>query len=85
MEPYVDFTEKTIKDIRINPGSGLACLMFEDGSDVMVESGFGVRCLVRVFGSLEEMVGQTIQYTTDSVGILEGFVPMDLLDDLEVF
>ena len=56
--------------------SGLATVVFEDGSFAYIESGFGLRQLASAFGSLEAAVEQRIDYEADGL-LMEWFCPLD--------
>ena len=68
-------------------GSGLGHLRFEDGTVVHCENAPTVRALESAFGNVigpghtvnphGDHVGQTIYYSTDDFGILDGFTPED--------
>jgi hypothetical protein len=69
-------------------GSGLATLVFEDGSVVYCENGPTVRALENCFGNVigdnhtinnetGGHIGKEIVFTTDFMNILEGFSPYD--------
>ena len=64
----------TIKEIDSNWRSGLATIVFDDGSAVFIESGFGLRQLNSCFDG--DFKGQTIEYTADEFGCMEGFDPL---------
>jgi hypothetical protein len=72
-----------IKGIGGVKGSGLATLEFEDGSSVMIDSGFGIRQLANCYEAheskgdlLDKIRGQELIYTVDDFGILAGFSPL---------
>jgi hypothetical protein len=56
--------------------SGIARVVFEDGSTALVESGFGLRQFVEAFGSLQAAIGQEIEYDVDDLGIMMRFGPV---------
>lgn len=74
-----------ITGFRGNWASGLGFL-FVDGVPVVCENAQTVRCLDGAFGDViaaghtvnqEAIVGQEIIYTTDHLGMLEAFTPID--------
>ena len=65
----------TIKGFLVGT-SGLATVVFEDGSFAYVESGFGLRQLACAFGSLEAAVEQQIEYEADGL-LMQWFCPLD--------
>ena len=74
----------TIASISGHPMSGLWMLHFEDGEMVHIESGYGLRALASAFGAregsgdlLKKIVGKEIYYSTDFMGVMEGFTPTD--------
>jgi|TARA_Y100000310_G_scaffold2225_1_gene2768 hypothetical protein len=71
-----DLQTGTIAGLHGSMGSGLWTLEFDDGSVAHIESGFGVRQLVDVFGGVDELRGKTIAYKIDDYGILEAFHPV---------
>ena len=73
-----EIKEGRIKNIWGHPCSGLWQLHFDNGEIVHLESGTGARALVNAFGSLENAIGKKIQYSTDFLGVIEGFVPLDV-------
>jgi len=60
------------------PGSGIAILRMSNGDTVFVESGYGIRCLVGIFGSFRGIIGQTVSYVTDGMGLLYEVAPADM-------
>lgn len=69
-------------------GSGLATIVFQDGSQVHCENGPTIRALDACFGNVigdghtinnEDggHVGQEIVFTTDFMNLLEAFAPYD--------
>lgn len=56
--------------------SGLATVEFEDGSFAYIESGFGLRQLASVFGSLEAALKRKIEYEADGL-LMQWFCPLD--------
>ena len=84
MEEEMKFQRGVISDIQGHPMSGLWSLAFEDGSLVHIGSGMGVRALASAFGATEgsgdlefKIIGQEIVYSTDFMGVMEGFTPID--------
>ena len=75
-KPDDDLRTGTIASLHGSRGSGLWTLEFDDGSVAHVESGFGVRQLVDVFGGIDELRGKTIAYTIDDYGVLKAFQPV---------
>ena len=73
--------EGKITNFHVNKGSGLATIEIETDDHqvklVMIESGFGLRQVARVFGSLQDAVGKRIEYTVDEFGIMTGFNAID--------
>jgi len=67
-----------ITNIFGHPCSGLWQVHFDNGEVVHLESGYGARALVDAFGTLENAIGKRIQYSTDFLGVIEGFVPLDI-------
>ena len=69
--------EGKITNFHVNKGSGLATVEIETKGHkvefVKIESGFGLRQIGRVFGSLQDAIGQRIEYTVDEFGIMTGF------------
>ncbi len=65
----------TIKGFLVDT-SGLATVEFEDGSLAYIESGFGLRQLASVFGSLEAAIEQRIDYEADGL-LMQWFCPLD--------
>ena len=65
--------EGIIKELKMEMGSGLSTLIFEDGTSVLIESGFGVRQLNRCFGD-EDLKGKKIFYKQDR-GLMTYFEP----------
>lgn len=61
-------TTRTIKDVLVTGGSGLAMVLFDDGQTVHIDSGFGMRQLAAV-----AEIGTTIEYETDYFGIMSSF------------
>ena len=61
----------TIKQLKSEPNSGLAELIFTDGSSVLVESGFGCRQLLDAIEGLEPPI--TIQYEINEHHVMTGF------------
>jgi len=62
----------------IVPMGGLAKLVFEDNSFVMIESGFGIRQLVSVLDvEVLDMKGQEIAYWGND-GLMQGFMPWQM-------
>lgn len=61
--------------------SGIACIHFEDGSSVFVESGFGMRQLAAAFDAenpgqfKDKVIGQVIEYEVDQFGVMAEFKP----------
>lgn len=59
--------------------SGLSQLVIErlDGSMevVHIEAGYGIRAVVAAFGGLHQAYGKFIDYSTDCLGVMEGFSP----------
>ena len=67
-----------------HPMSGLWTLIFMDGTQVHIESGYGVRNLADCFGATEgkgdlqdKIRGQDVYYSADAFGVLEAFTPAD--------
>jgi hypothetical protein len=60
----------TIKQLKGEPGSGLAELFFEDGSSVLVEN-YGVRQLFDAFEDAEKP--HRIKYSVNKHNIMTGF------------
>jgi len=56
-----------------NYGSGIATVKFDDGSRVLVESGYGLRMFALVFGTLDGAIGQVIEYEVDDLGVMSSF------------
>jgi hypothetical protein len=84
MEEEMEFQRGVISGIAGHPMSGLWSLVFEDGSLVHIGSGMGVRALASAFGATEgsgdlefKIIGQEIVYSTDFMGVMEGFTPID--------
>ena len=80
-------TKGTIRRISGHPMSGLWQLLIdtEEGIEVVhIESGTGVRALASCFGASEgsgdleeKIIGQEIFFSTDCMGVMEGFTPVD--------
>jgi hypothetical protein len=67
----------TIADFSGNFGSGIAFVVFDDGSRVPVESGYGMRVIASCFASLRAAVGKTVEYELDDLGMLLSFSPVE--------
>lgn len=67
--------KKTILDIQGDPGSGLAVIMFTDGTTVCIESGFGLRQLANAFNG--KVIGQEIVFSVDEFGLMDSFCPAE--------
>jgi len=65
--------EGIISKVESDVGSGIATLHFQDGSSVLVESGFGLRQLADAFEGEESVVGKPIVYERDEYGIMTTF------------
>jgi len=76
-----------IKDFRGSWGSGMATLVFEDGTEVPCENAPTVRAFMRAFGAsaspghtfdVRQIRGKKIEYWLDDMGLaLAGFRPLD--------
>jgi hypothetical protein len=56
-----------------DPRSGLAFIVFTTGHSVPISSGHGLRQLAAAFGSLEEVIGRTIRFEVDGLGVMSAF------------
>ena len=73
--------EGRITNFRINKRPGLATIEIETDDHkvnlVKIESGFGLRQIVAVFGSLQNAIGRRVDYAVDEFGIMTGFDAVD--------
>jgi len=79
MKDIEEVKEGTIRGVFGYPISGLWHLNI-DGEVVHIESGYGARQLVSCFGDLKNTVGKRVCYSTDWLGVLEWFAPIDERD-----
>lgn len=71
--------QATIEGIFGHPMSGLWLVQFDNGEVVPLSSGFGARQLAACFGP-NLGVGHEVMYTTDAMGILESFIPVEVMN-----
>lgn len=63
--------------------AGLWMIKFDDGAVAYVEAGYGMRVLMKAAAKVgKNLVGMDIVYVTNKEQKIEGFTPVDALNDV---
>lgn len=67
--------EGTVAGFR-NVGASVVVVDFQDGRSVYAEGRMTIQAFEDAFGSLEESIGQRVEYQYTDFGTLAGFTPL---------
>jgi len=67
-----------IIDLVGSPTAGIWFLALDNGEKVPIESSFGLRHLIGVYGTPDNIIGQQIEYEINNLGVLHRFRPASI-------
>jgi hypothetical protein len=65
-----------VTDLIGSPTTGIWFLELDNGEKVNVDPAFGLRQLIGVYSTANNIIGQQIEYETNNLGILHRFRPV---------